>query len=86
MIKIDINCIGSLAHLIKDQNELNKRCSELIEKDPVLHMALITIAKTMENYATKENTSIFNASVYSAFLMYNLIRIQIESNDLEENV
>ncbi len=87
MIELNIDCISSLAHLIKDEKEFEKRCQELMEKDPVAHVAIFTIAKGLVNYVkyTKKEVPTETIAIYAAFLMYNLIRIQIESNDLEEN-
>ncbi|MFW9873056.1 MAG: hypothetical protein ACFFG0_08155 [Candidatus Thorarchaeota archaeon] len=84
MIKVDINCIHSLKHLLKDTKEMEARAFELMENDPIIHVVINTIAGELEKYYEKDNTAtVGEIAAYAAFLMYNLIRIQIESNELK---
>ena len=78
MINIEQGCLDSLAHLIRDEDELVKRSMEL-DKNPNIKRAINAIVEGL----MRRNDDLEESLSLSAFLMYNLIRIQIESNDLK---
>lgn len=83
MLKINHDCINSLISLIKDQDEFSKRAEELKTENQSVHLAILTIANAIEEISIlKPNITLADVSIYSSFLMYNLIRIQIESNEI----
>ena len=66
---------------MEDEDEFIKRSMEL-DENPSVKTAINAITEGLmrRNDDTRESIAL------SAFLMYNLIRIQIESNDLRQDI
>ncbi len=79
MIKIEEACFESLVHLLRDDKSFVKLAQDLEKDNPNVPKAIEVISRILSEREEPKKVLI----ALGAFIMYNLIRIQIESNDLE---
>ena len=79
MIEIKDACFESLGHLLRDESSFIKLAHELNQINPNVSRAIAAISVTLSKREEPKEQLI----ALGAFIMYNLIRIQVESNDLE---
>jgi hypothetical protein len=68
--------------MMENEDDYISKAKDL-ENQPSVRVAISAIT---EGLCRRNNVSLEETVATAAFLMYNLIRIQIESNDLNENI